>query len=189
MLWMADCEECLPQQYAYGTESRLCQSGVVLLLSLLIMVPLMSLGISTLESSILEEKMASNIQDRSRAFHAAEAALKAAESWLERRSVPPQASEIGEAAVWKRDDLPSAPRDGLWWHAHGIAVEIDQTLSQPPRYIIEEYSLTIQEGESVESMIGIYRIHALGVGRRATTQVRIQRVITLEYGAAVRNLD
>lgn len=52
------------------------QSGVVLVISLIMLLLLTLIGLSGMQSTILEEKMAGNMRDRNRAFQAAEAALK-----------------------------------------------------------------------------------------------------------------
>jgi len=52
------------------------QRGVVLVVSLLILLVLTLLGISSLDSSIMEEKMASNAQTASSTFQAAESAIR-----------------------------------------------------------------------------------------------------------------
>ncbi len=54
------------------------QSGAVLLVSLIILVVLTMLGVSTMNSTQLEEKMAANSQEANRAFQAAESGLSSA---------------------------------------------------------------------------------------------------------------
>ena len=55
--------------------ARTGQSGAVLLVSLVLLVALTLLGISTMNTSQLEEKMAANSQEYGHAFQAAETAL------------------------------------------------------------------------------------------------------------------
>jgi Tfp pilus assembly protein PilX len=52
------------------------QRGVVLVVSLLILLVLTLLGISSLDSSVMEEKMASNAQTANSTFQAAESAIR-----------------------------------------------------------------------------------------------------------------
>jgi Tfp pilus assembly protein PilX len=52
------------------------QRGVVLVVSLLILLVLTLLGISSLDSSVMEEKMASNAQTASSTFQAADSAIR-----------------------------------------------------------------------------------------------------------------
>jgi Tfp pilus assembly protein PilX len=69
-------------------------SGTTLVVCLLLLVPLLLLGVGTMESAVLGERMAANIEDRARAFDAAETALEAGEAWLR--------SQAGERAFWGR---------------------------------------------------------------------------------------
>lgn len=59
------------------------QAGSALPISLMILLMLTILGISNMETTIREEKMASNTIDRQKAFQAAEAALRDAERKIE----------------------------------------------------------------------------------------------------------
>jgi type IV pilus assembly protein PilX len=59
------------------------QRGAVLIVSLLILLIMTMIGVSSLQSSATEEKMASNSRDRSVGFQSAEAALREAEGFLE----------------------------------------------------------------------------------------------------------
>ncbi len=58
------------------------QSGVVLVISLIMLLLLTLIGLSGMQSTILEEKMAGNMRDRNMAFQAAEAALQDAEQHI-----------------------------------------------------------------------------------------------------------
>ena len=61
-----------------GAKGRSAQRGAVLLVALIILVVLTLLGVSTMNSTQLEEKMAANSQEATRAFHAAESGLSEA---------------------------------------------------------------------------------------------------------------
>ena len=63
---------------AAPNEARNRQRGAVLLVALVILVVLTLLGVSTMNSTQLEEKMAANNQELTRAFHAAESGLSEA---------------------------------------------------------------------------------------------------------------
>lgn len=58
------------------------QKGSVLILSLMILVVLTIIGVSSMSSSSLQERMAGNFRDREIAFQAAEMALAAAEDFV-----------------------------------------------------------------------------------------------------------
>ena len=57
-------------------------SGSVLVISLLILLTLTILGVTALNTTVMEERMSSNTRQRNMAHQAAETAMKAAEQWL-----------------------------------------------------------------------------------------------------------
>ncbi len=59
------------------------QHGFVLIMSLLFLLLLTIIGITSLSTTSLEEKMAHNVKDKNLAGQSAESALALAESWLE----------------------------------------------------------------------------------------------------------
>jgi len=58
------------------------QSGVVLVVCLVLLLVVTALGLSSMDSTSLEMKMASGFRDRSVAFEVTEEALSVAEAWL-----------------------------------------------------------------------------------------------------------
>ncbi|CAK0745333.1 type IV pilus assembly protein PilX [Gammaproteobacteria bacterium] len=71
------------------------QRGVVLILALVILLVMTMIGVSAMQSSTLNEKMAGNMNQRNMAFQAAEAALRAAESFLEPETSLPTFDNTG----------------------------------------------------------------------------------------------
>lgn len=59
------------------------QRGAVLIVSLLILLILTVIGVSSMQSSTLEEKMASNSRDRNIGFQSAETTMREAETYIE----------------------------------------------------------------------------------------------------------
>lgn len=57
-------------------------AGSVLVISLLILLTLTILGVTALNTTVMEERMSSNTRQRNLAHQAAETAMKAAEQWL-----------------------------------------------------------------------------------------------------------
>ncbi len=58
------------------------QSGAVLIVSLLMLLVTTMLGITSMSTAVMEEKMASNSRQKQLAFQAAESGLRFAETWL-----------------------------------------------------------------------------------------------------------
>ena len=57
------------------------QSGAVLIVSLLMLLVTTMLGITSMSTAVMEEKMASNSRQKQLAFQAAESGLRFAETW------------------------------------------------------------------------------------------------------------
>ncbi len=66
---------------AFGNNKH--QRGAVLVISLLMLLVLTLIGVSSMGTANLEEKMAGNLRDRELAFQAAEAALRTGERYIE----------------------------------------------------------------------------------------------------------
>ena len=58
------------------------QRGTALVMTLVILLLLTMLGITAINTSTLEERMAGNTKDQNLSFQAAETALRAAEAWV-----------------------------------------------------------------------------------------------------------
>ncbi len=58
------------------------QNGVALVISLLVLLVMTMIGLAAMRTTMLEEKMAGNMQDKMLSFQAAEAALRAGENAL-----------------------------------------------------------------------------------------------------------
>ena len=71
---------------------KLNEKGAALIAGLLILVVLSILGITTMQSSLLQERMAGNMEQRDVAFELAEAGLRHGEAWLNNLIVIPPAN-------------------------------------------------------------------------------------------------
>ena len=72
------------------------QRGAVMITALMILLLMTIFGISTMDTNILEEKMAGNMRDRNTAFQAAESALRAAEIWIAAQTSMPDVRDISQ---------------------------------------------------------------------------------------------
>lgn len=68
------------------------QTGVVLIISLLILLVLTLIGVSSLDGSVMEEKMASNSQTATKVFQKAESSIQ--QAFVTAQQNPPGAVEI-----------------------------------------------------------------------------------------------
>ena len=75
------------------------QRGSVLLISLVILSILSVLGLQSMSTSILEERMASNERESQEAFQGAESALRLAEEWVDARLTRPTPCDGAEGSA------------------------------------------------------------------------------------------
>src|SRR6187549_1430629 len=105
---------------------REAQRGAILIMCLIFLTILTLMAVTSMDTSVTEERMASNMQDYNQAFEAAEVAMEEAEAWLGSQLDMPTANNAGTAEVWTEDgpdpDTDSVPwwaeRDATWWNAN-----------------------------------------------------------------------
>lgn len=174
------------------------QRGAVLIFCLVFLAILTLMGVSGMESTVLEERMAGNMRDYNMAFQSAESALKAGEAWLILQDTLPITSNDGSTDVWEEDGMDPAAADGAywwdhvninsaWWGNNGTAITNVADVAVQPNYVIEQFrtvdsgqSIAIGGGETTVPRI-FHRITAQGVGLSATTQVRVQSTFVQTY--------
>lgn len=171
------------------------QRGVVLIVCLVFLALLTLMGVSGMDSSVTEERMASNMQDYNQAFEAAEVAIEAGEAWLSARINLPTTNSAGTADVWTANGPdPDADaiswwleRDAAWWAANADAAAGVGEVSAQPRYVVEEIfsstdgqSLAIGTGELSQTRV-LHRVTARGVGSSGNSEVLIQSTYIRTY--------
>lgn len=92
--------------------NRLNEKGAALIAGLLILVVLSILGITTMQSSLLQERMAGNMEQRDIAFEMAEAGLRHGEAWLNNLVAIPPANN-SSTGIPESVGLHNAPTTGL----------------------------------------------------------------------------
>lgn len=206
MNWLSDSEKAtvrampFPLNYGHVYRGNARESGAVLVVSLIMLLLVTVLGLSTIGTTTMQEKMAANTRDKDLAFQAAELALKVAEKALEEEGLTaldftPECSNglcaphlmSASFSRWEDPNLCSSGED-IWScnksRAVGDADVVDLNIhSQPPRYFIEILAdldtadrLNVGNiGDSVHSEeVTVYRITAIGYGGSATSQTVLQ---------------
>jgi type IV pilus assembly protein PilX len=74
--------------------------GTVLVIGLVVLLVVTMLGVSAMQVTVLQERMAGNLRQNDMALQAAEAGLQAALAYLENRTTPPSPSAAGTELVW-----------------------------------------------------------------------------------------
>jgi type IV pilus assembly protein PilX len=116
------------------------QGGATLVVVLILLLVMTLLGLASLRSTILEERMTSNLLDRSLGFQVAEGGLREAEATLDPNPLPAAFPAAGCNPI----GLCSRPTPGgleRWldpgFNAWRVGTATDPN-TDPPRYIIEE---------------------------------------------------
>jgi len=179
----------------YGT-----QSGMVLLLCLIFLLALTLLGLTASLDTILQNKLASNLQDTERAKQSALLTLSWAEHWLLEHDGPaPEtcSTPCDGLYVHATGDLPSNPESEnySWWLEHGYEAGINPlngdriaTLSSDsinrPVWIIEAVQ-TIPPAENGTPDTQVwYRLLARGSGRTETAVSVIESTVVRYWPAS-----
>lgn len=154
------------------------QSGAVLIVSLIMLLLLTMIGVTSMQTTSLEERMAGNMRDKNLAFQAAETTLRVAEATLPPPPPPaPQMIFNGSNGYYDSAATPAVTTDAFWEdytnsHDSGISLA---NLSQAPRYIIQDMDCI---PPAIAPCVGqhIYRITAYAYGGSTNAVVILQSI-------------
>lgn len=149
------------------------QRGVVLIVGLIFLVLLTMIGITAMQVTTMEERMAGNARDRSLAFQAAEAGLRNGGKFLIGKdffafdaSCTGGLCAQGSAPDWKTY---------AWDGSKDVLATTEITgLAEEPRYF-SEYAGQIKCPGSASNWCSAYRLTVRGNGRNANTVVLLQQ--------------
>ena len=191
---------CGTREFRQRPHSVEDQRGAALIVGLIFLVILTLLGVTAMQSSTLEERMAGNARDRNLAFQAAEAALRDAERDIRGKQRPAmhRPSCAGSVVILGMTGTDAACTEGLCCviGASGLTcaeretpVDRDDTLSLSDAPSVEYGHYTaapaltgvaaqprylIEPFTKGQPKINYYRITARGYGAKASTQVTLQ---------------
>jgi len=170
------------------------QEGIVLFMSLVMLLLLTILGVSSIQTTSLQQRMARNANDGSLAFQAAEVALRDGEDLLEELNNltdfgdPLDDLEGNEANGYYFEAAPGDPPNwknlGDWTGGGFRTSETQITGAEQPKYIVEHVQTIIADADALNlNNIGedigagrteVFRVTARGYGASADAQVMIQ---------------
>jgi type IV pilus assembly protein PilX len=164
------------------------QTGVALFISLVMLLVLTIIGVSAVQTTSLEERMARNSRDRLMAFQAAESALRDAEAFLETIVTTAPFTDVGTAGLWTIAPFATTARwmqPNIWTGAGSVvAANAIQGVMTAPRFLIEHAATLVREENayqlddpytgSASDRIEIFRITARGVGGTQNARVLLQ---------------
>lgn len=174
------------------------QSGSALVTGLVFLVVIIMLGLSASSGSIQQEMGVRNVRDQNIAMEAADAALRAAETWLRNNGGPLTVAyspvygsslvkEIGFCNGTATTDS-CAEAGSAFWNNDSNAVKLGGTVDptpdlklvdEQPRYIIELFYIcpTCEAlGTPINKRTRYYRITARGVGMNKKTYRTVQSI-------------
>ena len=171
------------------------QSGVALFICLILLLIMTLLAISSMGTSILEEKMAGNYKNTNQAFQSAETSLRNSEEWLAAQTSEPIPNNTGSNEVWTLNSPDPDSTNNLdwwnelsstWWGANARSYGVGLTsINTPPSSLIEyktfvSDSLLMGTG-STSTGLTIYQITARGTGGSDQAKVFLQSTVARRY--------
>ncbi|MBS0287749.1 MAG: pilus assembly protein PilZ [Proteobacteria bacterium] len=166
------------------------QQGVVLITGLIFLLVLTLIGITSMSSTALTEKMTQNFRDYSTAFEAAESALGDGESWVQNQGttpVPVSTCSSSPCKVWTYNTFSNFwTQSTSWWQTNAIPYSstIGGVATQP-YYIIEQYAFVPYQlsPDALSKGQGYYyyRITALGTGATTTSRAVVQSMFATQF--------
>ena len=162
--------------------------GVALFISLVLLLVLTIIGVSAVQTTTLETRMARNEHDTLLAFQAAESALRDAEDALEDIVTTAVFTDGGADGLWTVADLGDPNRweqAGIWSGGTSVvAPSAVADVAEDPRYVIEHVATVVREENAYQindpyaanaaDRIEMFRITARGVGGTANASVLLQ---------------
>lgn len=150
----------LPRQ-SRRPRGRRAQQGMALIVSLVFLMLLSMLGLSSMQNTTMQERMAGNQRDRLMAFEAAEAALREAE-----RQVDAGNASVLDDTRWQA----SAPR---YTGEHSLAS--DARLAREPQYHVYDLGVVgYVNDQGCERVYRAFHITATGYGGTPNSRVDLE---------------
>ena len=167
------------------------ERGAVLVVALLMLLVMTVLGVTAMNMSRMEERMAGNSRDINLAFQGAEAGLRDAEERLRVRTLKPSLCSAAPCEIFDKNILPTDMRNTTtaWWttngREYGTAATQEVTEStRDPLIVAEELekepdSLTI--GHAPVEGRYFYRISASSTGATSTAVAIVESTYAKRY--------
>lgn len=165
------------------------QRGAALVIALIMLLVMTVLGITAMQVTRMEERMAGNSRDINLAFQGAEAALRDGEARVEAMADSPVLCSAAPCPVWESGTWLTDPRNEVltWWQTNGVeygasAVREVVEVTRDP-YVVAEHlvfvpdSLAKGDGE-VDPGRDFYKVTANSSGASNTATVVLESTYT-----------
>jgi type IV pilus assembly protein PilX len=177
------------------------QRGAILVTCLLLLLTLTIVGITTMQMTRLQERMAGNTRDMNLALQGSEAALRDGEAYLRRLvSAPTPSSALPcNAAIEDVCDPSALPdlstQDNDWWDDNALELDADgdrtngdtqdaAELAVDPRFVIEALTFIPDSpavGHEVPTGRDFYRLTGRSTGGTGDANVVLQSTFTRRF--------
>ncbi|MFQ5760268.1 MAG: PilX N-terminal domain-containing pilus assembly protein [Acidiferrobacterales bacterium] len=179
------------------------ERGVALVMAMTFLLILTLIGVTTLSTTVLEEKMAGNMQDKNTAFQATESALRSGENWLQPLTAMPIFDPLVTDDGLHRQSATATPvwdvTTGVWDGTDVVdytelpgsggppSGQLLSNVSQQPQYLIEDMGPirdplgSLKLGTPSRSTRNVFRVTALGSGRSVQAVVMVQSVFEKQF--------
>jgi type IV pilus assembly protein PilX len=173
------------------------QRGAILVTSLLLLLVLTIIGITAMQMTRMQERMAGNTRDMNLAFQGAEATLRDGETLIRGQVARPENCSAAPCDFWEEDAAAVtqlADRAGAWWTANALEYEPDGNrvavsqdvaeLAEDPRFVVQAIgwvpdSLTM--GHEVQPGRDFYQVTGRSTGGSGNATAVLQSTFTRRF--------
>ena len=152
----------------YPVPPKAKQRGAVLIVSLMLLIIMTLIGVTSMRTTTLQEKMSGNTRDNMLAFQAAETTLLDAENFIENIVAPAAAFDGTQAGLYQQGVNPDLFAAATWANSKTYGGGVYADVATQPKYIIE---LTGTIGSSTEDINVAGYGEASGLGEMTSFRV------------------
>jgi type IV pilus assembly protein PilX len=178
------------------------ERGVALVMAMVFLLILTLIGVTTMSTTVLQERMAGNLQDRNTAFQATESALASGENWLGPLTAMPIFDPLVTDDGLHRQSSTSIPvwlSSTVWGGTDVVdftelpgsggppSGQLLSIVNQQPQYLIEDLGPirdplgSLKLGSPSLSTRNVFRVTASGTGRSDQAMVMVQSVFEKKF--------
>lgn len=166
------------------------QRGAVLVTSMLLLLVLTIIGVTVMQMSRMQERMAGNSRDVNLAFQAAEGALRNGELFIAEQEIRPIPCSSSPCEVWLEEAMGGhvANADEGWWASNGqsFGLEAMEGLAEEPVTAVEELGFVRTDGGVVMGQDppdgrDFYQVTARSTGGSGQAEVVLQSTYTRKF--------
>jgi type IV pilus assembly protein PilX len=167
------------------------QHGAVLVVALLMLLVMTVLGVTAMQMSRMEERMAGNSRDINLAFQGAEAGLRDGEERLRILLVRPPTCAVALCGVWRKNFLPADLRAQTdpWWTSSAIEFGVTGTrevtgTTRDPLDVVEDLGFvpdSLSVGHGPPEGRNFYRVTAQSTGASPSAQALLESTYAKRY--------